>query len=87
MKADHSKIKRQLAIAKGQIEGIKKMVDEDAYCIDVSNQLMATIALLKSVNEQVVCAHLRHCVHEAKNEAELDEKMNEISLLLKRMDS
>ena len=45
MKADPVKVKRQLSIAKGQIEGIQKMVEEDAYCIDISNQLMAAIAV------------------------------------------
>lgn len=85
MKADHGKVKRKLSIAKGQIEGIIKMIDEDAYCIDVSNQLLATIALLKSANEMVIAEHLRHCVKEAKNEEEIDEKIEEVEKLIKRM--
>lgn len=47
MKADHEKVSRQLKIARGQIDGLLKMVEEDAYCIDVSNQILATTALLK----------------------------------------
>jgi DNA-binding FrmR family transcriptional regulator len=85
MKADHSKVKRQLAIAKGQIDGITKMIDRDAYCIDVSNQLLATIALLKRVNNEVISAHLKGCVENAKDQADLDRKIEEIDAILERM--
>ncbi|OPZ37469.1 MAG: Copper-sensing transcriptional repressor CsoR [Tenericutes bacterium ADurb.BinA155] len=85
MKADHAKVKRQLSIAKGQLDGISKMVDQDAYCIDVSNQLLATIALLKRVNNMVISAHLASCVKNAKDGADLDAKLLEIDEILKRM--
>ena len=85
MKADPKKVKRQLAIAKGQIEGIQKMVDENAYCIDISNQLMAAIAVLKKADEIVLLAHIKHCVHDASCENELDEKLSEVGALLHRM--
>ena len=42
MKADHAQVARLLKTARGQIDGILKMVEEDRYCLDVSNQLMAT---------------------------------------------
>lgn len=85
MKADHDKVKRQLSIAKGQIDGIINMVDDDAYCIDVSNQLLATIAILKRVNNMVIAAHLRACVIESKNEEDAEEKLQEIENIMKRM--
>ncbi len=85
MKADHAKVKRQLAIAKGQLEGISRMVDEDAYCIDVSTQLLATIALLKKLNVTVLSAHLEACVASSKNEEELKEKTKELEQILSRM--
>lgn len=85
MQADHAKVKRKLAIAKGQIEGIIKMIDEDAYCIDVSNQLLATIALLKNANEMVISEHLRHCLKNAQGEEEIDQKIEEVESLIKRL--
>ncbi len=88
MRADHESVKKQLSIAKGQLEGIAKMVDEDAYCIDVSNQLMATIALLKRVNQKVLSAHLEGCLSEAakgNDEALLKEKIQEVEQILKRL--
>ena len=85
MHADSKKIARQLAIAKGQIDGIQKMVDNDAYCIDISNQLLSTITLLKNVNQEVIKGHLEHCVMDAKTDEEKKQKIEEIEVILKRM--
>ena len=41
MMADKQKVSRLLKTARGQIDGILKMIDEDRYCIDISNQIMA----------------------------------------------
>ena len=54
MQADHEAIKRRLKTARGQIDGLIKMVEEDRYCLDISNQLLATQALLKRANERCV---------------------------------
>ncbi len=85
MKADHARVARQLKIARGQIDGLLNMVDEDAYCIDVSNQLLATAALLKRLNAIVLSAHLEHCVQEAKSEEEAKTKIAEVEALLLRL--
>ena len=58
MKADHAQVARLLKTARGQIDGILKMVEEDRYCIDISNQLMATDAILRKANREVLRAHL-----------------------------
>ena len=47
MLKDKKQLHTYLNIANGQINGIKQMIDEDKYCIDISNQIMAAIALLK----------------------------------------
>ena len=41
MRADKQKIARLLKTARGQIDGVLRMVEEDQYCIDISNQIMA----------------------------------------------
>ena len=48
MKAKKGDIVHKLKIARGQIDGILQMVEENRYCVDISNQLLATQALLKS---------------------------------------
>ena len=53
MKADQKQITRLLKTARGQIDGILKMVEEDRYCIDISHQLMACEAVLKKANKEI----------------------------------
>lgn len=82
MQASKSKAKRLLNTARGQIEGVVRMVEDDRYCIDVSNQLLATIAILKKVNKDILHAHLQHCVYEATESEDRKEKLEEIARIL-----
>lgn len=84
MQANKKKNDRLLKTAKGQIDGILKMMDEDQYCIDISNQIMATQAILKKVNQDILEAHLKGCVKDAKRE-DADEKIEEVVTILKKM--
>ena len=77
MMADHDKILRLLNTARGQLDGIIRMVDEDRYCIDISTQVMATEALLKRANREILSAHLEHCVKDAANASEREQKIDE----------
>ena len=77
MRADKAKVLRLLKTARGQIDGIIKMVEEDRYCIDISHQLMATEAVLNTTNKEVLSAHLKGCVNNAKTQEERDEKIDE----------
>lgn len=58
MQADHKKIERLLKTARGQIDGILRMVEEDRYCMDISAQVMATDAILRKVNNEIIRAHI-----------------------------
>lgn len=82
MKADKQKIARLLKTARGQIEGILRMVEEDRYCIDISQQLMATEAILNKVNKEILTAHLKNCVSQADTEEEKEEKIDELVSML-----
>lgn len=83
MTADKEKVIRQLKTVRGQVEGLLKMVEEDRYCIDISNQLMATQAILRNVNRQVLHAHLQHCVKASADSSKIDEIMNVVDKLTK----
>jgi DNA-binding FrmR family transcriptional regulator len=88
MKADHAKIMRLLKTARGQLDGLIKMVEEDRYCIDISNQLMATQAILRSANKEVIHAHLHCCVKDAferGDEADTDRKIAEILSVMDKL--
>ena len=82
MKADKQKITRLLKTARGQMDGILKMVEDDRYCIDISQQLMATEAILNKVNKEILTAHLKNCVSNAETEAEREEKVDELVSML-----
>ncbi len=77
MMADQKTVLRLLKTARGQLDGIIKMVEEDRYCIDISQQVMATGAILTKVNKEILAAHLKHCVKEADSEQARDEKIDE----------
>ena len=55
---------RRLKLAEGQIRGIRKMVEEDAYCPDILVQVSAVSAALNSFNRELLACHIRSCVAE-----------------------
>lgn len=85
MRADHDQVTRLLKTARGQIDGILKMVEEDRYCLDVSNQLMATQSILKKANRMVLRAHMDCCVREAVESGQPDQKLDELAALLDKL--
>ena len=85
MKADHAQVERLLKTARGQIDGILRMVEEDRYCIDISNQLLATQSILKKTNRMVLVAHLDCCVREAVAQGQPEEKLAELTALLDKL--
>lgn len=85
MKADKEKVTRLLKTARGQLDGLLKMVDEDRYCIDISNQLMATEAILRKANKEIIHAHLGCCVKEAFEQGNEDEKIEEIMAVIEKL--
>ena len=53
---------RRLKLAEGQIRGIQKMVEEDAYCPDILIQVSAVNSALNSFNKVLLANHIRSCV-------------------------
>lgn len=85
MKADQSKVTRLLKTARGQIDGILRMVEEDRYCVDISNQILATQAILKKANQEILHAHIRSCVREGLQTDEPNPKLEEALSLLEKL--
>ena len=76
--ADQKKVLRLLKTARGQMDRIIKMVEEDRYCIDISTQVMAAEAMLNRVNQEILTAHLKHCVNTAHTQEEREKKIDEL---------
>ena len=85
MKARKGDISHKLKIARGQLDGILQMVNEDRYCVDISNQILATQALLRSANQQILQAHIRTCVREALQTDADNPKLEEALKIHKKM--
>lgn len=85
MKAKKGEVIHKLKIARGQIDGILQMIEEDRYCVDISNQLQATQALLKNANQQILQAHIRNCVREALQTDVENPKLEEALKVLEKM--
>ncbi len=95
MQADKKQIIRLLNTARGQIEGIINMVEDNRYCIDISNQILASQAVLTRANKEILQAHIFNCVlnavnadccvDEEKQKEDLKTKLEEISALLNKL--
>ena len=70
----------------GQIRGIKNMVDEERYCVDILNQVSAVQAALNSFNKELLANHIHSCVVEdirAGNVEVVDELCETIKKIMK----
>jgi CsoR family transcriptional regulator, copper-sensing transcriptional repressor len=73
-----------LKTARGQIDGILRMIEDDRYCVDVSKQILSAAALLRKANLVVLRQHLDTCVKDAIRTGEADEKLEEIALIMEK---
>lgn len=85
MKADKAKIEKLLKTARGQLDGILRMLDQDRYYIDVSNQIMATQAILTKVNREILIAHMNSCIMNETDESNRTERIDELTHVLEKL--
>ena len=78
MKADKTEITRLIKTARGQLDGVLRMVEDDRYCIDVANQIQAAQAILKKANREILSAHIGVCVLEAVEAKHPQKKIEEL---------
>lgn len=88
MQADHGKSIRLLKTARGQIDGIIKMIEADQYCVDIANQILASDAILRKVTQEILRAHMQGCLATAlrsNDEKEQAQKLEEVMRLVEKM--
>lgn len=76
---------KRLRRVEGQVRGIARMVDEDAYCIDVLTQVSAVTKALQAVSLGLLEDHIGHCVVEAETEEAKAEKVREAADAIARL--
>lgn len=84
--SDKDRYLARLKRIEGQTRGIHRMIDENAYCIDILTQISAVNAALKGVALGLLDDHLEHCVANAiKGGQEAEDKIKEASAAIARM--
>ena len=85
--ATKEQLQARLSRIEGQVRGVKGMVDDDRYCIDVLTQISAVNSALQSVALGLLDEHLGHCVTQAVSEGgdQAEAKLAEASAAIARL--
>ena len=62
MRTDKKQILNRLATIEGHLRGIRKMVEDDVYCVDILKQSYAVERALKAFESALLEGHLAGCV-------------------------
>ncbi len=82
---DKEKIQNRLRRIEGQVRGLQRMVDEEAYCVDVLTQIGSAVSALEKVGTMLLKDHVEHCVRESIEKGEgADEKIEELTEAVER---
>ena len=88
MKADHKTVSRLVSNARGQLDAVLRMIEEDRYCMDISTQLLAAQSIIKRANREVLKGHIEHCIREAMesgDEEAAEQKVQELLEYVEKM--
>jgi CsoR family transcriptional regulator, copper-sensing transcriptional repressor len=82
---DKELLQNRLKRIEGQVRGVQRMVDEEAYCVDVLTQIASVVAALEKVGTILLKDHVEHCVRESIEKGEnADEKIEELTAAVER---
>lgn len=77
-------LQNRLSRIEGQIRGIRKMVDNDAYCVDILMQVSAANAALNSFSKVLLTEHIKTCVVEDIRKGN-DETVEELTVMIQKL--
>jgi CsoR family transcriptional regulator, copper-sensing transcriptional repressor len=83
---DKQSVLRRLSRIEGQVRGLRRMVEDEAYCIDLLTQIAAVDKALDGVALRLLADHTNHCVRDAvaRGGDEADEKVGELLAAVER---
>jgi DNA-binding FrmR family transcriptional regulator len=84
-KSHKAQVQSRMRRIEGQVRGVKKMVDEDRYCIDVLTQVGAVKAALDAVALLLLQDHTEHCVVDAVRAGDGSTKVRELNEAVERL--
>jgi CsoR family transcriptional regulator, copper-sensing transcriptional repressor len=82
---DKTALLGRLRRVEGQVRGVQRMVDEDAYCIEVLTQISAATRALQAVAMGLLEDHLAHCVVDAARNGDPSAKVKEAADAIARL--
>ena len=85
--ADHREHISRVNRIEGQVRGVKNMIEEGKYCVDILTQIKAIRSALKGLELQILEGHANHCLLNAVksgSKKDVKEKICEIMELIKR---
>lgn len=83
---EYKDLLNRLRRIEGQVRGVGKMVEKDAYCVDILTQVSAITAALNSFNKVLLANHIRTCVAEdirQGNDETIDELVSTLQKLMR----
>ena len=86
MRADRKKVEPLLRTARGQLDGVLKMIEDGRYCMETAAQLQAVESLVHKAQREVLRAHLSGCVQEAFDTGDEQARENKIDEIIKLLD-
>ena len=81
--AEEKDLLNRLNRIEGQIRGIKSMVEDERYCVDILTQVSAVQAALNSFNKVLLASHINSCVVEQIQEGNL-EAVDELCMTIQK---
>ena len=73
---------KRLSRIEGQVRGLARMVENDRYCIDIVTQIGAVRAALRRVEEEILRAHVAHCVEHAISSGDKTDQRRKVAELM-----
>jgi DNA-binding FrmR family transcriptional regulator len=82
---DKEKLQNRLRRIEGQVRGVQRMVEEEAYCVEVLTQIGSVVSALEKVGTILLKDHVEHCVRESIEKGQdADEKIEELTTAVER---
>jgi DNA-binding FrmR family transcriptional regulator len=86
MHPSHKEHLGKLNRVSGQVEAVKRMIDEEQYCVNIMTQVRAARNALKAIEISILETHMKSCLDQARehNPDEQQKKIDEILVILKK---
>jgi DNA-binding FrmR family transcriptional regulator len=81
MKADRTDVLKRLSYIEGHLNGVRKMIEADQYCVDVLRQTYAVRKAIEKMEALILEQHLHSCVPEGIKEGREDQVIDELMQL------